>query len=248
MIAPLTGPAPLGPRAGALAVTIAVNHRLYENCPALCRTFRTDRGGLVQLRGEGALAAGPADGEELAAFLAFAGARALRSDGAAPAGWRPGEPVHQLALTGPLPALPAPAGAFLTEEPAPRLAAALQPGLTGEERENFFADLCARRNHGLGALVTATDGGGGPLGCAALLLAPEARVGVLTAVAVAPAARGRGVGRWLVAALCRPYAGWRLLLECAPTLAGFYGPLGFTEPDDLPAPRWLIPGETPDNL
>lgn len=243
MIAPLTGPAPLGPAPGALAATIAVNHRLYAGCPTLCRTFATGEGGLVQLRGAGALAAGPADSEELAAFLAFAGVSSLRSDGAIPAGWRPGEPVRQLALAGAPPALPAPPGAFLTEEPSPRLAAALQPGLTGEERENLFADLCARRNHGLGALVTAVDAGGGPLGCAALLLEPATRTGVVTAVAVAPAARGRGVGRWLAAAVCRPYGDWRLLLECAPALAGFYGPLGFAEAETLPAPRWFLPND-----
>lgn len=243
MIAPLTGPAPLGLNAGALAATIAVNHQLYADCPALCRTFATSEGGLVQLRGDGALAAGPADSEELAGFLAFAGVRALRSDGAVPEGWRAGEPVCQLALTGSLPALPAPQGVRLTEEPSPRLAALLQPGLTGKEQDNFYADLCTRRNHGQGALVTAVEEGGGPLGCAALLLEPGSRTGVLTAVAVAPAARDRGLGRWLVAELCRPYGGWRLLLECAPALTSFYGPLGFTQPNDIPAPRWWVPAD-----
>ena len=241
MIAPLTGPVTPGPRPGALAATIAVNHRLYAGCPALCRTVVSGEGGLIQRRGDGALAAGPADGEELAGFLAFAGARALRSDGAVPAGWRPGPPVCQLELTGPPPALRAPAGALLTEEPAPRLAADLQPGLTGEERDNLYADLCARRNHGLGALLTAVKEDGGPLGCAALLLEPGSRTGVLTAVAVAPDARGRGAGRWLVAALCRRYPGWRLLLECAPALTAFYAPLGFRASEE--GPRWYRPPE-----
>ena len=203
MIAPLTGPAPLGPNPGALAATIAVNHQLYADCPSLCRTFAASEGGLVQLRGDGALAAGPADSEELAGFLAFAGVRALRSDGAMPAGWQAGEPVCQLAMTGSLPVLSAPRGARLTEEPSPRLAALLQPGLTGEEQDNFYADLCTRRNHGLGALVTAVEEGGGPLGCAALLLEPGTRTGVLTAVAVAPAARGRRSEERRVGKECR---------------------------------------------
>ncbi len=241
MIAPLTGPAAPGPQPGALAATIAINHRLYGNCPALCRTFASGEGGLIQLRGDGALATGPADGEELAGFLHFAGVRALRSDSAAPAGWRPGPPVCQLALTGRLPALCAPAGMWLTEEPSPRLAAGLQPGLTEEERDNLYADLCTRRNHGLGALVTAVEAGGGPLGCAALLLEPDSRTAVLTAVAVTPAARRRGAGRWLVAALCRPYQGWRVLLECASALTAFYAPLGFTP--TAQAPRWYRPPE-----
>ena len=113
--------------------------------------------------------AGHANGEELASFLAICGVQRVRMTADprfAPAGWQRVDILHAFSLTAGEQLLLPPADEALWAEcslnwqPAPgAVADFMYVGKPQTRRDDFYAELCAKRNHGCARVVTLERGG-----------------------------------------------------------------------------------------
>ena len=200
----------------------------------------------VDANGERAVAAGHANPEELAAFLALTGRHWLLTDGPAPAGWRVGGTLHLFGLEpgSQLPLPPLPAGFVLNEQPRLGPVADLLMAAEPARRDSLYAELCVKRNHGMGMVWTLerADAPGQPV-CtvsAAALYGAEAYMACGETAAVL---RGQGLGGHLIVRMANSLAaGHRhVTFLCREERVRFYTRLGFerlgtmAEYTDLPA-------------
>ena len=214
---------------------LAVHAQVFGGSSNLLQLYLCDEG-VLQLRGDSAVLLGRTDGEELAGLLAFLGITSLRTTAEMPPppGWHQAEAVcvmeWQPISSVPLPQLPQ--GAVLNDEPAMGdvLAVLAGEGVQGAAAENLYSELCSKRSRGLACGWTVEENGH-PIAaaCAAAITEEEA---YLSEIATLPAARGRGIGRALVAALAdRLSAGGarRVTLLCGTHRRSFYESFGFVQ-------------------
>ena len=189
----------------------------------------------LDIGGADAWAAGGANPEELASFLAFCGCRSLITNGSAPAGWRQAEqmPCFALGARERLPVPPAEESLWAslrleTAPPAGVLARFLYPDQT-QQREDYYSALCTKRSRGLARVWALMDGGriAATVGAYAIW-GGEA---YLACGCTAEPLRGRGMGGRLIASLANELAGQglRVSLVCHPERAHFYQRLGFQQ-------------------
>ena len=218
----------------ALGPLLAANAAAFGLGGQLVQCYLCDAG-VLQLRGASATLLGSTDGEELADVLTFLGITALRTQETVPPppGWQCAgrtcvlewQPVPGAALP------PLPQEIALNEEPS--VGAVLEilagEGIADLAAENLYSELCAKRSRGLACVWTA-EADGAPIGCACASAITD-REAYLSEIATLPAARGKGIGRALVAALAARLAeeGRRVTLLCAPHRRSFYESFGFVQ-------------------
>lgn len=183
----------------------------------------------IDANGDTALAAGRCDPAELASFLGFLGCGRLLTDGPAPAGWAAADTrlIYTLAPGASLPLPPLAPGLRLSTEASPGAAAALLFGADPARQQEAYAQLCAKRNHGM-ARVWAVQAGDTVVSTVQAAAIWRDRAYMASGL-TAPAWRGKGVGGHLIAAMANALAaeGKRVSFACRPALAPFYDRLGF---------------------
>lgn len=217
-----------------LGPQLEVDARLFGHCDGLMRFFVCEEGAL-EIKGDTALLAGRADGAELAGMLAFAGVRRIVTAGELPMGWRENGRLAAMEYCpgSPLPPLP-PGISVDTAAPVSDLLRVVAcEGITGPGADNFYSEVCTKRNHGLGQFWLARQGDipVATAGCYALTAARAYLAGVVTL----PEYRRRGIGGGLCAALAADLAagGRTVGLLCRPEREPFYQKLGFARQEWL---------------
>lgn len=200
----------------------------WEKPAAGWQFFLSGTGGALALQGGLATLWGAFDREELASFLGFLGVDTLLGDSLSLEGWQKHSPLT--AFTGqPLPGSAFPQGLTLDREPSllPFARLVLRDH-TGEEQENYYAQCCARKNHGRGAFYALRQGNTLVSGVSATWYKGWA---YLSQGYTLPPFRGRGLGGALIAALARDLAlqGVTPCLLCAPERRTLYRRMGFRE-------------------
>lgn len=184
----------------------------------------------LDANGNHVIASGVADPEELAGFLAFLDKHELLTDGTVPAGWHP---LEQLSLFtssagSSLPEPPQPENLELNEMPSPLKVASFLFGDRPDRRDDFYAELCTKRNHGKAVVWTLEQAG--DLVATASAVAMEAGQAYLACVETVESLRGQGIGGWLVPHLANRLSceGWNVVLLARQERVPFYTRLGFT--------------------
>lgn len=234
------------PRSAGVACQLGALEVVFGLLPGSGWRFYTGGEGEVPfalgVRGASALLAGPADAEELAGFLGFCGVQQLRTTAAVPDGWQRKERFVRMVLpaNAVLACQPAPEGIRLNECPGVGQVTDLLcrgeslPGGETDARDCFYSETCTLVNHGR-ALLWAAQTPEGQLIATAGAYALWNRTAYLAGVETLQSQRGRGVGRFLVAALANRLAGQgnRVELLCTPERAGFYRALGFEKQGEV---------------
>ncbi len=210
-----------------LGCQMEVDARLFGHCDHLMRFFVCEQGAL-EIKGDTAYLAGAADGEELAGMLAFAGVRRIVTAGSLPLGWRENGRLAAMEYRPGSP-LPLPAGISIDTAPPPAdlLQVVACEGITGPGADNFYSEVCTKRNHGRGQFWLARQGDTpvATAGCYALTHTRAYLAGGVTL----PEYRRRGIGSGLCAALAAELAatGRTVGLVCRPEREPFYQKMGF---------------------
>ena len=190
----------------------------------------------LELSGSTAWAAGHANPEELASFLAFCGCESVILDEAEcppPTGWHKAEALTVFGLA-PGKALPLPAAdealwAQLTldrEPSAMAVARALYPADTAKQ-EDFYSELCSKRTRGKALAWTLRQGSKTVCTVGAYALANGQAY--MACGQTAEPLRGKGVGGRLIIQMANELAaeGQHPVFLCAPERVCFYTRLGF---------------------
>ena len=192
----------------------------------------------LEISGSTAWAAGHANPEELAGFLAFCGCESVILDEAGclpPTGWHRAETLTVFGLA-PGRTLPLPAAeearwaqlAFDREPPALTVARALYPEDTAKQ-EDFYSELCSKRARGK-ALVWALQRGSETV-CTVGAYALADGQAYMACGQTARPLRGKGIGGRLIAQMANELAaeGYRPVFLCSPERVPFYTRLGFAK-------------------
>ena len=192
----------------------------------------------LELSGSAAWAAGHANPEELAGFLAFCGCESMILDEAEcppPAGWHKAETltVFGLAPGKPLP-LPEADEALWTQltldrqPPAMAVARALYPADTAKQ-EDFYSELCTKRSRGK-AFAWTLGQGSKPV-CTVGAYALANGQAYMACGKTAEPLRGRGIGGRLIVQMANELAAQGLcpVFLCSPERVHFYTLLGFAK-------------------
>ena len=190
----------------------------------------------LELSGSTAWAAGHANPEELASFLAFCGCESMILDEAEcppPAGWHKAETltVFGLAPGKPLP-LPEADEALWTQltldrqPPAMAVARALYPADTAKQ-EDFYSELCTKRSRGKALIWTLEQGGN--IVCTVGAYALCNGQAYMACGQTAEALRGQRVGGRLIVQMANALSaqGDQPVFLCSPERVHFYTQLGF---------------------
>lgn len=190
----------------------------------------------LELSGSTAWAAGHANPEELAGFLAFCGCESIILEEAEcppPAGWHRAETLTVFGLA-PGKALPLPAvdetlwaGLNLDREPsAMAVARTLYPADTAKQ-EDLYSELCSKRTRGK-ALAWAL-GRGSETVCTVGAYALANGQAYMACGQTAEALRGKGIGGRLIVQMANELAaeGEHPVFLCSPERVHFYTRLGF---------------------
>ena len=214
----------------------------------------------LELSGRTAWAAGHANPEELASFLAFCGCGSVILDEGVcppPTGWHRAETLTVFGLAPgkmlPLPAVEDALWSSLTldaQPPAMTVAQALYP-TDPARRDDAYSELCSKRSRGR-AMVWALQQGGQTL-CTVGAYAVANGQAYMACGQTAEPLRGKGIGGRLIVQMANALAaeGKHPVFLCAPERVHFYTRLGFAklgsmyvlprrEPDDLNALRFTL--------
>lgn len=204
---------------------------LCQNPKMPYRFYIVDEEAVLAAGSRDAVLCGPvANEEELLSFLGFAGITRLVTDGTLLFGWMP-DLMQVMEWTDGARQSEAPAAlpqGFIDKPPMEEVMdvlAASIPEHGGAWRDGFYADVCARQNHGLAHMVGLRRAGALVAVAGALCLTPaEAYLG---GVETLPAWQGQGFASALVRHLCGLYAQRRVTLLCQGQLVPFYTRLDF---------------------
>ena len=192
----------------------------------------------LELSGSTAWAAGHANPEELASFLAFCGCESIILDEAEcppPTGWHKAETLTVFGLA-PGKALPLPAAdkalwAQLTLEREPSamaVARALYPADSAKQAD-FYSELCSKRSRGKALAWTLQQGSA--LVCTVGAYALANGQAYMACGQTADLLRGKGIGGRLIVQLANALAaeGQNPVFLCSPERVHFYTRLGFAK-------------------
>ncbi len=183
----------------------------------------------IDANGNKAIACGVADPEELESFLAFLDKHELLTDGAMPKGWHEKEQLHLFALEAgkSLPVPPQPDALLLNEMPSPFKIAQFLFGNQPEKQDDFYSELCTKRNHGK-AIVWSLEQEGKIISTVGAYALHNGQAYLACAETVAQM-RGQGIGGWLIATMANMLSaqGWRVVLLAKQEREHFYRRLGF---------------------
>lgn len=192
----------------------------------------------LELSGNTAWAAGHANPEEVASFLAFCGCESMildETDCPPPTGWHKAEILTVFGLT-PGVTLPLPiadeilwAGLTLCREPsAAAVAQALYPA-DSARRDDFYSELCTKRIRGK-ALAWSLQQGNTVI-CTVGAYALHAGQAYMACGQTAEPLRGKGIGGRLIVQMANELAtqGLQPVFLCASERVHFYTRLGFAK-------------------
>ena len=192
----------------------------------------------LELSGSTAWAAGHANPEELASFLAFCGCESIildENECPPPAGWHKAETLTVFGLPQggllPLPAVDEALWAQLTlcrEAPAARVAQALYPADSARQAD-FYSELCTKRSRGRAVAWTLEQGS--TVVCTVGAYALCNGQAYMACGQTAEPLRGRGIGGLLIVEMANSLAaeGLHPVFLCAPERVRFYSRLGFAK-------------------
>ena len=192
----------------------------------------------LELSGSTAWAAGHANPEELAGFLAFCGCGSIVLDEAEcppPAGWHKAETLTVFGLppgkTLPLPAADEALWARMTldrQPPAMAVARALYPADTAKQ-EDFYSELCTKRTRSK-AFAWTLGQGSKPV-CTVGAYALANGQAYMACGQTAEPMRGKGIGGRLIVQMANELAAQGLcpVFLCSPERVHFYTRLGFAK-------------------
>ncbi len=219
----------------ALGSQLGAAFALYGEKPASGWAFYLAQGCPLAVKGRAAWLAVPhgseaPEGDELASFLGFVGAASLHSNGPGPAGWK----KSVLARMAPGPDLaerPAPEGFRLDKVPSMgEVADLIMAGQPRDAWEDFYAECCTRRNHGLARMWVARAAGDKPVSTVSAWAVWEGRAYMAMGLTT-PECRGKGLAGWLIPAMARQLLeeGQAVEFLCRPALVPFYTRLGIQQ-------------------
>lgn len=189
----------------------------------------------IDANGKKAIATGTTDPEELASFLAFLDKHELLTDGTVPKGWHEKEQLHLFTLEAGnyLPLPPRPEALALNEMPSPFQVAQFLFDAQPERRDDFYSELCTKRNHNK-AIVWTLEREGKIISTAGAYALQNGQAYLACAETVAQL-RGQGIGGWLIASMANMLSaqGWRVELLAKQERVHLYNRLGFTMADTL---------------
>ena len=192
----------------------------------------------LELSGSAAWAAGHANPEELAGFLAFCGCESMILDEAEcppPDGWHKAETLTVFGLPQgrplPLPPVDEVLWTQLTlgrQPPAMAVARALYPADTAKQ-EDFYSELCTKRSRGK-AFAWTLGQGSKPV-CTVGTYAVANGQAYMACGQTAEPLRGRGIGGRLIVQMANELAAQGLcpVFLCSPERVHFYTRLGFAK-------------------
>ena len=192
----------------------------------------------LELSGRTAWAAGHANPEELASFLAFCGCGSVILDEGVcppPTGWHRAETLTVFGLAPgkvlPLPAVEDALWSSLTldrQPPAMAVARALYPADTAKQ-EDFYSELCTKRSRGK-AFAWTLGQGSKPV-CTVGAYALANGQAYMACGQTAEPLRGRGIGGRLIVQMANELAAQGLcpVFLCSPERVHFYTRLGFAK-------------------
>ena len=218
----------------------------------------------LELNGSTAWAAGHANPEELAGFLAFCGCGSIilnETDTLPPTGWRKAETLTVFGLAPgkalPLPAVEEALWARLTlcrEPAAAQVAQALYPA-DPARRDDLYSELCTKRTRGKALAWTLQRSG--EVVCTVGAYALYDGQAYMACGQTAEPLRGKGIGGRLIVQMANELAaeGYRPVFLCSPERVHFYTRLGFEkiaeyaryEPSQSPPEKVKIIGRNPIN-
>ena len=190
----------------------------------------------LELSGRTAWAAGHANPEELASFLAFCGCGSVILDEGVcppPTGWKRAKTLSVFGLPPgrqlPLPEADAALWQSLeknTEPAAGKTAEMLFPDRPGK-RDDFYSELCSKRSRGLARVWTLEREG--EIVCTVGAYALADGQAYMACGETAEALRGRGIGGRLIVGMANALSaeGWMPVFLCSPERVHFYTRLGF---------------------
>lgn len=210
---------------------LPVDLALFGNSPASGWQFFAAPGGALALRpGGSAIACGQFDPEELGSMLRFMGVEsAILTEGEQPPdGYGEKEILTCFCTESPLPYQPCAVEWELQTGLSPRVGASLLGGLDEEARENFFAECCARRNHGHGIFWGAAVEGKTVTTVSSCAVGE--RYACMFAGETLPVWRGKGIGGGLIVTMANHWLseGKIPCFAARPERLHFYKRLGFT--------------------
>ena len=96
--------------------------------------------------------------------------------------------------------------------------------------EDFYAECCTRRNHGLARMWVAREAGGKPVSTVSAWAVWQGRAYMAMGLTV-PECRGKGLAGWLIPAMARQLLeeGQAAEFLCRPALVPFYTRLGMKQ-------------------
>ena len=192
----------------------------------------------LELSGRTAWAAGHANPEELASFLAFCGCGSVILDEGVcppPTGWHRAETLTVFGLAPgkvlPLPAVEDALWSSLTldrQPPAMAVARALYPADTAKQ-EDFYSELCTKRSRGKAFAWTLEQGS--VVVCTVGAYALANGQAYMACGQTAEPLRGRGIGGRLIVQMANELAAQGLcpVFLCSPERVHFYTRLGFAK-------------------
>lgn len=212
----------------ALGPAMEVRYRMFGTVPEMGHQFWLSHAAAIALAGNTASAVGEYDPEEMGAFLDFSGMEQFIAVGPAPAGWTLAETLYGYRAAQPLAAC-CPPGVTVEQEPSLWTAAEISlHGKRREEVENFYAQMCAKRNHGMARHWVALLAGKPVCAVAATEISREAAY--LSQGSTLPEYRGRRIGGFLIASMANDLLaeGIEPTLLCRQERCHFYDAMGMT--------------------
>ena len=215
----------------ALGPRVEVDWRLKQQNPAMPYQFyAAGQAAVVEITGSHGVVLGkPEYSGELENFLEFSGVNRNSTDGWLPEGWDKKEMqcmVRQPVQQKPANQMPEGFDEFPTMREVLEVLESNEGRIVPQSaRDGFYADVCARRNHGFATIVGLRQAGA--LVSTAGVYCTTSTQAYLACVETKRALQGKGYAKALVGWLCARFGHVPVTLLCEKDLTGFYNPLGF---------------------
>lgn len=219
-------------RTPILGAQLAIEWALRQQNPLLpYRFYLVGSSAVLETTPTGAVVCGAVEeADELQLYVDFLNIDKLLTSGWVPHGW---DTSPLCAMTkaggGNTPSLPAGFDRSPSVTEVMQVLQSSAPLAPAAYRDNFYAALCTRLNHGYASLVGIRDSGTLVSTAGAYCIAPWEVC--LSGVETAPAHRGKGYAATLVQWLGTQYHGRSVTLLCEAAMCPFYERLGFITAD-----------------
>lgn len=217
----------------AIGAVMQVNSELFLEKQMLMQFFLCDQGALM-VKGSNATLTGKADAEELASMLEFLNISHLTSQSTVPQGWYEDTPTSVMEFLPQFAPNQLPTYPICREPSAADILWLMEfQGIVGDAADNFYSELCTKRNHQKAVVWTAQIEGMSVCTAGAYAITPSEAY--IAGVVTHPTFRRQKLASSLCFALATHLhdSGKRVYLRCAPAIEPLYQPIGFSVIDTL---------------